>query len=86
MVSKPEKAETSMNSVERGRWKLVISTSTTRKRKPGVMKMSVSPDEGLQRAGAARGAFEQAQAGRAHGNDAPALAPWLQRYALRPRR
>ena len=32
IVLEPEKAETSMNSVERGRWKLVISRSTARKR------------------------------------------------------
>ena len=39
----PAKAATSMKSVERGRWKLVSSRSTARKRKPGMMKMSVSP-------------------------------------------
>ena len=32
IVSSPAKAETSMNSVERGRWKLVTSASTARKR------------------------------------------------------
>ena len=36
-----------MNRVERGRWKLVRSRSTARNRKPGVMKMSVSPLHGL---------------------------------------
>ena len=39
----PAKALTSIISVLLGRWKLVISSSTTWKRKPGVMKMSVSP-------------------------------------------
>ena len=33
----PANAQTSISSVERGRWKLVTSRSTTRKRKPGVM-------------------------------------------------
>ena len=32
-----------MSRVERGRWKLVSSTSTTWNRKPGLMKRSVSP-------------------------------------------
>ena len=44
MVCSPQNAHTSMNSVERGRWKLVISTSTARKRKPGVMKIEVLPE------------------------------------------
>ncbi len=37
-----------MNSVDFGRWKLVISTSTALNRKPGVMKMSVSPIKGFR--------------------------------------
>jgi hypothetical protein len=32
MLSRLENADTSMNSVERGRWKLVSRTSTARKR------------------------------------------------------
>ncbi len=39
----PANAETSISSVDRGRWKLVTSASTMRKRNPGVMKRSVSP-------------------------------------------
>src|SRR2546426_281325 len=35
-----------MNSVERGRWKLVISTSTARNRSPGVRNKAVSPENG----------------------------------------
>src|SRR5213083_2284376 len=42
MFSLPAKAETSISSVERGKWKLVTSRSTTRKRKPGTMKILVS--------------------------------------------
>ena len=38
-----------MNSVERGRWKLVIRMSTARKRWPGVMKSEVSPANGRMR-------------------------------------
>ena len=34
-----------MNRVERGRWKLVNSASTARKRYPGVMKILVSPGQ-----------------------------------------
>ena len=62
-----------MNSVERGRWKLVISRSTTRNRKPGVMKMSVSPENGCSVPVARAARFEQPQAGRAHRDDAAAL-------------
>ena len=47
MRSSPAKAATSMNKVERGRWKLVCNRSTTRNWKPGVMKMSVSPVQAL---------------------------------------
>src|SRR5260363_206697 len=38
----PAKADTSMSSVDFGKWKLVTSRSTIRKRYPGVMKISVS--------------------------------------------
>src|SRR5919112_145838 len=37
MSSRPANADTSISSVERGRWKLVISRSTTRKLYPGVI-------------------------------------------------
>ena len=70
MRSSPAKAATSMKSVERGRWKLVSSRSTARKRKPGTMKMSVSPRPRLDRAVMiARHRFEQAQRGRADRDD-----------------
>src|SRR3546814_15407787 len=49
MRSVPANAQTSMNRVERGRWKLVKSRSTILKRYPGVMKMSVSPAKGRSR-------------------------------------
>ena len=49
MVSRPEKAETSMNRVERGRWKLVIRASTARIGTPGVMKISVGPEKARRR-------------------------------------
>ena len=35
-----------MSSVVRGRWKLVINASIERTGRPGVMKMSVAPDQG----------------------------------------
>ena len=43
MRSRPINAETSMNRVERGRWKFVTNASAARKRKPGVMKSDVEP-------------------------------------------
>src|SRR2546430_13762018 len=43
MRSLPAKALTSISSVERGRWKLVSSRSTTRKRNPGYTNSPVSP-------------------------------------------
>jgi hypothetical protein len=70
-VAWPAKALTSIISVLRGRWKLVSSRSTTRKRKPGVMKMSVSPCAGRVPC-PARGRFQRAQRGGAHGHDAAA--------------
>ena len=38
----PANAETSISSVDSGRWKLVNNLSTARNSKPGVMKMFVS--------------------------------------------
>src|SRR5262245_53279686 len=35
-----------MSNVDSGKWKFVISASTTRKLKPGVMKRRVSPSNG----------------------------------------
>ena len=73
MRSSPAKAATSMNSVERGRWKLVSSRSTARKRKPGMMKMSVSPFHARHRTiVVARHRFEQPQRRRADRDDAAA--------------
>ena len=46
MTSKPISALTSMNSVDFGKWKLVIRPSIALKRYPGVMKMAVSPSKG----------------------------------------
>jgi len=43
MRSTPANAETSISSVDCGRWKFVSSRSTTRKRYPGVMKRRVAP-------------------------------------------
>ncbi len=74
-VSSPAKAETSMNSVERGRWKLVISTSTARKLVAGR-----DEDRGLrrERPDACRprpaALSSRPQRGRADRDDAPARA------------
>ena len=64
----PISAETSIISVDFGRWKFVISPSATRKSKPGVMKMSVSPRQGRM-APPRAGALDQAQGGGADGDD-----------------
>ena len=50
MFSLPAKAHTSISSVDLGRWKLVSSRSTIRKRNPGWMNRSVSPAGSLFRA------------------------------------
>ena len=39
----PANAQTSINNVDSGRWKLVTSASTTRNVYPGAMKSAVSP-------------------------------------------
>ena len=59
--------ETSISSVDFGRWKLVSRRFTTRNRKPGVMKRSVSPSSlPLSACG-----FQRPQRGRADGEHAP---------------
>ncbi len=74
MRSRPAKAETSMNSVERGRWKLVSSRSTARK-----LEARRDEDVGLagpwlasRRHAVARHRFEQPQRRRADRDDAAA--------------
>ena len=43
VVSTPANAMTRASRLDRGRWKFVSRPSTTRRRKPGLMKSSVSP-------------------------------------------
>ncbi len=60
-----------MNSVERGRWKLVSSAPAVRTRTPGTMKVRAFAREGPHPPALVGGGFEQAQRGRAHADDAP---------------
>ena len=71
MTSSPISALTSMNRVERGRWKLVIRPVDRPEAVPGVMKIAVSPSNGWIAPVVGR-AFEQAQRGRADGDQPPA--------------
>ncbi len=66
-----------MSRVERGKWKLVSSRSTTSKRKPGVMKIDVVPAPAataapLSGSRGQRRAFERPHHGGADGDDPPA--------------
>ena len=72
--SRPANAHTSISSVDSGRWKLVTSASTTRKRWPGRMKSRVSPSNGASRPGG-RGRLERAHARGSDGHDPAAAAP-----------
>ncbi len=77
--SRPAKAQTSASSVERGRWKLVSSASTTRKEKPGVMNRRASPRPATSNSllflrSALGGVFQRAHRGGADGQDGAPFA------------
>ena len=72
MVPRPQNADTSMNSVERGRWKLVISTSTHLNAIAGRDENRGVAGPRLYFAGVIGGTFEHAQRRRADAHDPPA--------------